>query len=63
MLPTTTGNIFGTPVVEELSVPSHFFWISLISSNLLTFNADFTSGNSPSHSESNQGNRVGVPFQ
>jgi len=29
---TTAGNIFGSPAVEQLSVPtSHFFWMSSMS--------------------------------
>jgi hypothetical protein len=45
MLPVTVGNIFGTPVVEQLSVPSLFFYVF----NTLKFHpfkADFIFGNS-----------------
>jgi hypothetical protein len=27
MLPATVGNIFGTPVVEKLSGPSHVYFL------------------------------------
>jgi hypothetical protein len=62
MLPATFGNIFGTPVVEEFSVPpSHFYVLNILKFLSLLRQVLFLE-RATSHSEPNKEHWVGVTF-
>jgi hypothetical protein len=47
LLPATVGNIFGTPVVEQVfSAVVTFLWVSSVFGNFRPFKAEFIFGNS-----------------
>jgi hypothetical protein len=60
----SVGTIFGTPVVEQHSLPwSHIFGCLQYHEIFIPLRQTLFFETAGSHSEPNQGSRVGVPFQ